>query len=226
MTAAGGNLIDQWDDEVATNAGLSPARKKEKATDKVWYLINSNCDKVNNFFSAQPNDAKEKAILTPIVASFVDTPAKVQTMLELDIGWEGAQLEGNVYLQRYKQAGADKNREQLWTLFHTCIHEYIHSLADKKFQDYAAKKDPTRYNTLIEGFCDFLTENVRPTIKVDDALRKRVEGPYYDKAKPVPSVHPGVYPSRKQAEQVVSISGIRNAEAAYFQGRVELIGGP
>lgn len=226
MTNAGGNLVDQWDDEINTNKGLSPARKQEKATEKVWYLINSNCEDVNTAHSAQPDDTREKAILTPIVASFVDTPAKVQTLLELDIGWEGAQLEGVVYLQRYKKSDDDKNRQQLWELFHTCIHEYIHSLADHKFQNYAATKDSTRYNTLIEGFCDFFTENVRPTVVVDDALRTRVEGPYYDKTRPVPSVDPGVYPSRKQAEQVVSICGIRNAEAAYFKGRVELIGGP
>jgi peptidoglycan hydrolase-like protein with peptidoglycan-binding domain len=225
MTNAHGNLIDQWDDEVNTNKGLSPARKKAKATQKVWYLINSNCEAVNTAHAAQPDDTKEKAILTPIVESFVDTPAKVQTMLELDVGWEGAQLEGVVYLQRYKQSGGDKNRAQLWELFHTCIHEYIHSLANTKFQSYAATKNATRYNTLIEGFCDFFTENVRPTVTVTDALRTRVEGPYYDKAKPVPAVNPGVYPSRKQAEQLVSICGIRNAEAAYFKGRVELIGG-
>lgn len=91
------------------------------------------------------------AILTPIVESFVDTPAKVQTLLDLDLGWEGAQLEGVVYLQRYKQSDDDKNRAQLWELFHTCIHEYIHSLADTQFQRYAATKDTTQYNTLIEG---------------------------------------------------------------------------
>lgn len=226
MTSAKGSLVDQWDDEINTNKGLSPARQKQKATDKVWYLINSNCEVVNTAHAAQPEDSREKAILSPIVESFVDTPAKVQVMLELDIGWEGAQLDGIVYLQRYKQSSADKNRQQLWELFHTCIHEYIHSLADTKFQRYAATKDSTRYNTLIEGFCDFFTETVRPTVKVDDALRTRVEGPYYDKAKPIPVVSPGVYPSRKQAEQLVSICGIRNAEGAYFKGRVELIGGP
>jgi hypothetical protein len=31
-------------------------------------------------------------------------------MLDLDIGWEGAQLEGVVYLQRYKSQNADANK--------------------------------------------------------------------------------------------------------------------
>jgi hypothetical protein len=150
-------------------------------------------------------------------------------MLDLDIGWEGAQLEGTVYLQRYKQATDEKNREQLWQLFHTCIHEYIHSLAHSNYQKYAqkfkAKGDDVRYNTLIEGFCDFFTENVRKTVKIDTALRQKVEGPYYDAKATPPTVNPGVYPSIDQAEQVVSIVGIRNAQAAYFRGMVEMIGG-
>ena len=76
----------------------------------------------------------------------------------------------------------------------------------------------------IEGFDDFFTENVRTTVKVDDTLRQKIEGKYFDKAAAVPVVTPGVYPSRIQAEQVVSIVGIRNAESAYFQGQVDKIG--
>ena len=110
------------------------------------------------------------------------------------------------------------------------IHEYIHALADPKFQAYAEtfrkppRNDEVRYNTLIEGFDDFFTENVRTTVKVDDTLRQKIEGKYFDKAAAVPVVTPGVYPSRIQAEQVVSIVGIRNAESAYFQGQVDKIG--
>jgi hypothetical protein len=153
----------------------------------------------------------------------------VQRMLELDVGWEGAQLEGTVYLQRYKQDTDEKNRQQLWALFNTCIHEYLHSCAHAKYQAFAfkfsKKGDSTRYNTLIEGFCDFFTQNVRATVVDTPALRKKIEGPYLDAAAPKPVVKPGVYPSIAQAEQVVSIVGIRNAEAAYFQGDVSKIGG-
>ena len=229
MTAARGNFVDQWKDEIARNKKLKPAERQNKAREKVWYLINSNCDDINAEHAAVPSDAAEKAILTPIVETFVDTRAKVQIMLEIDIGWEGAQLDGVVYLQRYKQDTDDANREQLWTLFHTCIHEYIHSLAHRRYLAYAQrfddKGDDTRHNTLVEGMDDFFTENVRKTIKIDDTLRKRVEGPYYDAAAAVPSIDPDVYPSIEQAEQVVSIVGIHNAQSAYFRGRVDLIGG-
>lgn len=234
MTHAGGNLIDQWDDEVARNAGLTKPQKKDKATEKVWYLINSNCETINDEHSAVPSAAKETAILTPIVESFVDTDAKVQTMLDTDIGWEGAQLEGVVYLQRFKSADKDKakakeaDRVQMWELFHTCIHEYIHTLAHAKYQtwaqSFAAADDSTRYNTLIEGFCDFFTLNVRSTLAPDAALVKQIEGPYANGGG-IPAISSGVYPSHQQAEQVVSIVGIKNAQAAYFRGDVARMGG-
>jgi hypothetical protein len=226
MTHASGNFVDQWEDELARNAALGKADKYAKARDKVVYLISANCADVNELHSANPSGAKELAILNPIIDSFVDTDAKVQIMLETDIGWEGAQLDGTVYLQRFKQDTDEKNRAQLWELFHTCIHEYLHTLAHKDYKAWAATKDPTREHTLIEGFCDFFTLNVRKTVTIDPALRKQIEGPYHDAKAPVPVVHPGVYPSHAQAEQVVSIAGVRNAAAAYFLGEVDKLGGP
>lgn len=229
MSEAAGTFVDQWTDEVERNKNLDTSQQKGKAYRKVEYLINSNCSKLNKKHSAVPSDSKEQAILKPITESFVDTPAKVQIMLQIDMGWEGAQLEGTVYLQRYKKADAAGNRKQLWEIFHTCIHEYLHALAHTDYKAYAQKLsdagDQTRYNTLIEGFCDFFTINVRSTVNVDEALRKKVEGPYYDAAKTAPKVKSGVYPSHRQAEQVVSIVGINNAQAAYFFGKVDKIGG-
>ncbi len=233
MTHAGGNLVDQWEDELSLNAGLTPAQLKDKAEGKVWYLINSNCTEISREHGAVPSAAKEKAILTPIVADLVSTPAKVQTMLDLDIGWEGAQLDGTVYLQRYKSTDPDKtaakeqDRVQMWELFNTCIHEYIHTLAHKDYKAWAngfrAKGDVTRYNTLIEGFCDFFTLNVRATVAPDAALQAKVEGPYAN-GNPPAAVKSGVYPSHQQAEQVVSIVGVKNAQAAYFRGETKLMG--
>jgi hypothetical protein len=234
MTHAGGNLIDQWEDELAVNAGKTAKKLKKKAADKVRYLINSNCDDINAEHSAVPSRPAEKAILQPIVKSFVSTPAKVQTMLDLDIGWEGAQLSGIVYLQRFKSTDPDvvkakeANRVQMWELFHTCIHEYLHTLAHPDFNAYAESfltaGDETRYHTLIEGFCDFFTLTVRSTLN-PAAVQAGVEGPYAN-GNPPPVVHPGVYPSHEQAEQVVGIVGVKNAQRAYFDGKTQLIGKP
>jgi len=235
MTNAGGNLVDQWEDEESRNSLLSDPQKYAKARSKVEYLINSNCDVVNTKHGAVPSNTEEKAILDPIVDSFVSDKTKVKTMLELDVGWEGAQLEGVVYLQRYKSQNGDKdkakeeNRVQMWGLFQTCIHEYIHTLAHKDYQAWAHSfldaGDATRYNTLIEGFCDFFTLNVRKAMTIDAAIAAQVEGPYANGKPPAPDVS-GVYPSHAQAEQVVSIVGIKNAQAGYFGGQTKLMGAP
>lgn len=233
MTHAGGNLIDQWTDEESRNSLLTDPQKKTKARGKVVYLINSNCDAVNAKHGAVASNSAEKAILDPIVDSFVSDKTKVQTMLDLDIGWEGAQLEGVVYLQRYKSQDADKdkakeeNRVQMWDLFQTCIHEYIHTLAHPTYQawaqSFATAGDSTRYNTLIEGFCDFFTLNVRKAMTIDAPIAAQVEGPYANGNLPPPD-NSGVYPSHAQAEQVVSIVGIKNAQAGYFGGQTKLMG--
>jgi hypothetical protein len=67
--------------------------------------------------------------------------------------------EMQVYLQRYKSQNADmnkakeENRVQMWDLFQTCVHEYIHTLAHPTYQTwaqtFATAGDSTRYNTLI-----------------------------------------------------------------------------
>jgi peptidoglycan hydrolase-like protein with peptidoglycan-binding domain len=231
MTHAGGNFLDQWEDEEQRNSKLKPDQKKGKAREKVQYLIDSNCAGINKEHDAVSSAPQESAILDPIKDELVDSDAKVQKLLEIDVGWEGAQLEGTVYLQRYKSADPDKdtakeaNRVQMWELFHTCIHEYLHTLAHADYHAWAETKDKTRYNTLVEGFCDFFTLNVRSTLAPDPALVATVEGPYAN-GKPVPTVKSGVYPSHQQAEQVVSIVGIKNAQAGYFQGDVKAMGGP
>jgi hypothetical protein len=74
-----------------------------------------------------------------------------------------------------------------------------------------------------EGFCDFFTLNVRTTVTPDAALAASIEGPYANGNPPAPD-RSGVYPSHRQAEQMVSIVGIKNAQAAYFQGQTRLMG--
>jgi hypothetical protein len=115
----------------------------------------------------------------------------------------------------------------MWDLFQTCIHEYIHTLAHTDYQtwaqSFATAGDATRYNTLIEGFCDFFTLNVRKAMTIDAPIAAQVEGPYANGNPPAPD-NSGVYPSHAQAEQVVSIVGIKNAQAGYFGGQTKLMG--
>ena len=60
---------------------------------------------------------------------------------------------------------------------------------------------------------------------IDASIAATVEGPFAN-GNPQPADRSGVYPSNAQAEQVVSIVGIKNAQAGYFQGQTALMGGP
>lgn len=55
------------------------------------------------------------------------------------------------------------------------------------------------------------------------AIAAQVEGPYANGKLPPPD-NSAVYPSHAQAEQVVSIVGIKNAQAGYFGGQTKLMG--
>jgi hypothetical protein len=177
---------------------------------------------------ASPSRRAERAILTSIVDALTSGPDQIQNVIELVIGWEGASRNGMVFVQRFKHAGDRQNREQLWEVFHTCIHEYLHTLAHPAFDTYADRlgeaKDEAREDTLAEGFCDFFADNVRAALVIDEALQQQIEGPYF-KAEIAPPANPVIdrYDSSREAERVVAIVGIKNAQAAYFQGRIELI---
>jgi peptidoglycan hydrolase-like protein with peptidoglycan-binding domain len=222
----GTNLIDQWKDEEVRNAGLNKAQKKGKAEGKVEYLINANCADINSTFNASPSDAKEAVILAPIIASFINTDAKAQIMLDIETGWEGAQLLGTQYLQLYKDPDDEKNRLRLWELFHVSIHEYIHTLADSAYKTWAEGLGGSQEHTLIEGFCDFFTLNVRSKFPKAalKPFQKEVEGDFYDAKKDVPDTNVGVYSSNQEAERMVGIIGIKNAQLGYFQGATKLMG--
>jgi peptidoglycan hydrolase-like protein with peptidoglycan-binding domain len=226
-----GNLADYFEDQKAANAGLDDAEKKAKAARLVRYLVDSQCDDINKEHHASVDGAEETVILDPIIESFVDTDAGVQTILETFQGWPGAARGATIFLQRYKADNDDKNREQMWDVFHTGIHEYIHTLRHERYSEFANSLGGAKKHTLLEGFCDFFTLNVRSTLAISEPLRKQVEGPYYDKDKPLPanadgSTGVGVYASHAQAEQVVSIVGVRNAQEAYFEGDVAKMGAP
>lgn len=227
----GVNLIDQWEDEETINAGLSDGEKKTKAEHKVKYLIDANCGDINSKYNANPSDTEEALALEAVIESFIDDKAKVQIMLDIETGWEGAQLLGTQYLQLYKEPTVEANRLKMWELFHVSIHEYIHTLAAPQYNQWAESLGGSQEHTLVEGFCDFFTMNVRAEHPPSTlaALQPQVEGSFHDATtpQPIPSaddIDVGVYSSNEEAERMVGIIGIKNAQLGYFQGAVDLMG--
>lgn len=225
----GTNLIDQWKDQEDSFKTMAAGDKKDLAEALVNYLIDANLGDINKKYNATPSDTEEAKALAPVIESFINTKAKVKTLNEIDTGWEGAQLDGIQYLQVFKDPSKEENRKRLWTLFHVSIHEYIHTLAHKDYRKWAAKLGGAQDHTLSEGFCDFFTLNVRSKFPASSlkSIKKDVEGDFYDSTKDVPdvgSLDVGVYDSNEEAERMVGIIGVRNAQLGYFQGKTKLMG--
>ena len=115
------------------------------------------------------------------------------------------------------------------------IHEYLHKLAHKDYGTYAQKlggEASTAGSTLIEGVDSLLSEiawkSALPRTKLND-VRQAVEPDAVAAGKPYNENLLPVMPARAEtyegAVRLVSVVGIRNLYAAYFQGRVDLIGG-
>jgi hypothetical protein len=149
-------------------------------------------------------------------------------LLEIHKGWPASAGNGQVHLQRFVRSDATQNRRQLWRLFQTIIHEYLHTLTHARYSRYAHSLGDPRGHTLREGVTDVRTKAVWSTVEgnVTPTLRQRVEGPYHDVATPIQPPPLSTYPQTRQAEQVISTCGLRNMYAAYFRGETHLIGGP
>jgi hypothetical protein len=121
-------------------------------------------------------------------------------------------------------------------MFFTLIHEYLHTLAHAKYSNYAEKlggEHSTEGNTLIEGVDSLLTE-IAWTNAHDRAssseVREKVEQEAFKAGEPfdedlLPTMPHRRYDTYTNAIKLVSVVGIRNLYAAYFQGKIDLIGG-
>lgn len=225
------NLLDQWADQEARIALLNDSEKQRQARSLVEYLIDANCIDINAHYNATPSATEEAKALQPVIDSFVDSEEKVQLLLDIDKGWKGVQQGGIQYLQRYKDPNNEINRKRMWELFHVSIHEYLHTLAHSEYLHWAYSLGGSESHTLVEGFCDFFTLNVRakfPTSALTE-FQQEVEGSFYDAETPqaIPEVgdlNVGVYSSNKEAEKMVGIIGINNAQLGYFKGAIDLMG--
>ena len=243
LPGRGGNLHDLFADTTDRLAATGPAGRREQAKQLLFYFFQSDprIATINRRHSAAPAfnpstsapSNTEAKVLNDIANTFVASMANVKKLNEIDRNWDASAdpAKRTVNLQIFKQATPQKDREFLWDMYQTLIHEYIHTLAHPKFVAFADRFGPTpENNTLIEGVDSFLTEIVWSEAKkhtADPALRAKIEGPAFSGAPFDASVIPPIYNRRYasyiQAVKLVNTVGIQNLYAAYFQGKVDLI---
>ena len=241
------SLHDLWADQQAflKDPSTTFADKQAMARALVFYFFQSSDDVVaplNREHHASPSFNRsnvpqndEARAQNRVARDMTKAAAQVRKLNEIDRGWDAsanpATKEVNIQLFR-PQGGVEKDQDFMWDMFQTLIHEYIHTLAAKRYRDFASSfgESSLQNNTLIEGMDSFLDEvvwaNIRPRV-TDPGLRKKVEGPAYAALPPI-SVVPAFrrrYSSFTEATRLVTVVGFRNVILAYFKGDIEGIGG-
>ncbi|EJN07233.1 hypothetical protein PMI42_07945 [Bradyrhizobium sp. YR681] len=241
---ARGQIHDQFADTEAELAqGKDEKEKKENRLNmargmmRYFFQANRQIRGINRDLNASPEFDKDDKPLNDeakITNKLADEFAgnNVETLNHIQRGWVASANDGEVKLQLFKKDTPKEDREFLWDMFQTLIHEYIHTLRAEKYSKFARDfgRQSNEYNTLIEGVDSMLDEivweHVAPRVK-ERELREAVEGPEIAKLEPI-VVQPASqrrYASYTEAMKFVNVVGIRNLYAAYFKGDVAKIGG-
>lgn len=244
-----GNIHDLWADTQKRLKAMTPTARREMARQLVFYFFQSDDEilAINKLHNADPKFSatgaptnEEATYQKQVVDDNTATDAQVQKLNEIDRGWDASASRGQVNVQVFKPpdqtsgplAGPNvADRDFLWDMFQTLIHEYLHTLAHAKYNAYAETFGDTSntFNTLVEGVDSLLDEIVWSAVEPhvnDQSLRDQVEGPGYSSLPPIKVIPASRrrYPSYAQAIKFVNIVGIRNLYAAYFLGDVKKIG--
>jgi peptidoglycan hydrolase-like protein with peptidoglycan-binding domain len=243
----GVNIFDQFVRRSATIAA-SPANADWAANWRVRKLLDGDrvigqIDQEHGAVQARPTEWGLIGGVTgfpgPSPAALDTTPpphvttgivgARRAELLDIHRNWPAEAVGSNVYLRMSLGAGNPANRDIMYVTFATIIHEYIHTLEHANHVSYRRTLADQRGGFVLrEGMTDYLAKIVWESLSFDPALRTAIEERFQDPVNP--NAHPIPPPPRYgqwvNAERMVGIVGIRNALAAFFLGRTDLIGGP
>jgi hypothetical protein len=231
----GVNLIDLWESRGKDQAHMTQGQRVEEAAGLLQYLVRSDggIRAINAQHHADPTRAEEMGILNGIVAALSKSHTK--ELQEINRGWEGEQdpATHRIFMQRWPNdpAGDPQHitqRTAFWDTFEIFMHEYLHSLTHKRYNEMADDLPPEQENTFTEGMTSLMTEiafaNIDPR---DPKLRQLIEGPVFSQlpfdSRTVSDVANRRYDSYQQARRIAETVGLRNVYAAYFLGHVDLI---
>lgn len=236
-----GNIHDLFADMESELGSMNRRQRRELARQLIFYFFQSNpfVRNMNRDHNASPKFGKknkplndEAKVLRKLAIEFTKTRKQIRRLNEIDRGWPASAGSGEINIQIFKADTVEKERDFLWDMFQTLIHEYLHTLVHDDYEKFAMRFGDTsnEYNTLIEGVDSLLTEivwsNVAPRV-TDTALRESIEGLVYSKLPPITVKHASRrrYASYSEAIKVANIVGIRNLYVAYFLGKVDRLGG-
>jgi peptidoglycan hydrolase-like protein with peptidoglycan-binding domain len=157
-----------------------------------------------------------------------------QRVIEMVRSWPAEAGSGTVYLELRNENY--QGRLGMWRLFATLLHEFQHLVTHPNYDDVAEAIGGMGQSILHEGMTEYMRftvwADVRQGLADNEALRKIVEGPYfeadaddYGEDGPVDqAARKDFYDEWEQADKIVDQVGDANARAAFFMGHVEALG--
>lgn len=221
----GAGIHDAWKTKVRQLR--DPDQRESAAHWRVTKLLTGSQDvaELDREHGAIQSRGPERAIVDRVRQGIIDD--KFDELIEIHKAWPGFADKGQVNIQRFTEPGIEANRDAMWRLFHTVVHEYLHTLEHSRHRAYREKLEEQAGNkTLREGVVEYFTHTVLDAVTYNDRLRTAVEGPDFHEdgvEHPIPGYRG--YPERANAEKLAGVVGARNVIAAFFLGDVEKIGG-
>ena len=245
--AVGTNIFDAFVQR-DTTIGASATNADWAANFRVLKLLNGDEEiaKINKEHGAIHTRASEWALVAGVTGFPVGVvlteavnnaaPPHVTTgvvglrraeLLDIHRNWSAFAGSGRIFLDRMKAATDEKNRDRMYRLFGTVIHEYVHTLEHPAHKAYRGTLDARQGGFVLrEGMTEYLAKRVWDRVTFDSTMRASIEGAFQDPINPDSHSRqlPPRYPEWENGERVAKIVGIRKVLAAFFLGRVELIG--
>jgi hypothetical protein len=222
----GVTIQDAWQTKESELTAGGKAEEDKRVAWRVQKILDGDAavKAIDRDHGAIQTRAAEQAIVAPIKSDLM-TKYRAE-LLETDKAWPAFAIPGvGVFVQLFKGATDDEQRHERWDFFQTFIHEYIHTLEHPDHIKYREKLDEQKGGfTLREGTTDYFTKIVWSSLTLDDPLRAKIEGPVHDPLKPFAVQSLNTYDEAENAERLAGVVGIRNEAAAFFLGKVELIG--
>jgi Putative peptidoglycan binding domain len=220
----GAGIHDAWDKKV--NSLKTESQLESAANWRVEKLLkgDSNVAALDRQHGAIQSRDPEKKIVEKVKAEIV--AAKRDELVETHKAWPAFASGGEVNIQRFKATTDKGNRDVMWDLFQTVVHEYLHTLEHSRYKTYQSNLgQQAGAFTLREGVVEYFTHTVLESVTYDDALRLVVEGEFHDASIKHTIPKYGGYGERANAEKLAGVVGARNVMAAFFLGDIEKIGG-
>jgi len=245
--AVGTNIHDAFETRSATIAA-STANADQAANFRVLKLLNGHRDiaTINNQHGAIHSRTEEWALIAPILGFPVapvltealnsSNPPHVTTgivgtrrdeLLDIHRNWSAFAGGGQIYMDRMKAADDQTNRDKMYRIFGTVIHEYVHTLEHPNHVRYRRTLGAQQGGFVLrEGMTEYLAKRVWDQVDFTPTMRTLIEGSFQDSGNP--NGHnirlPPRYREWQNAENMANIIGLQKVQAAFFLGRVDLIG--